>query len=98
MTTHLEKLVATSQSIQCLDFVKVLHYSEFEGEEQLGGEIKKHIGHGNMVVLKGYQLHRGVELKQSDLSNILGLEPSRLAFVHGKSHTVFLLLVYNHPF
>lgn len=87
MTAHVEKLASTARSVNSCDFVKVLHYSDFEGEEQVAVEIRGHLREGCMVVLKGYSPYCTVELKLPDIVNTLCVRPSRLASVHGESYS-----------
>jgi hypothetical protein len=87
VTAHVEKLASTARSVKSCDFVKVLNYSDFEGEEQVAAEIRGHLQEGSMVVLKGYSPYRTVELKVRDIVNALCVQPSRLASVHGESYS-----------
>lgn len=83
MTAHVEKLASSAKSVETCDFVKVLRYSDFEGEEQAAAEIRGYLKDGCMVHLKGYAPYRAVELNKSDIVNALCVRLSSLASVHG---------------
>jgi hypothetical protein len=87
VTSHVEKLASTARSVQSCDFVKVLYYSEFEGEEAVAAEIRGHLQEGCMVVLKGYSPYHMVELKLPDIVNAFCVRPSSLGPVHGESYS-----------
>lgn len=87
MTAHVEKLASAAKSVQTCDFVKVLYYSDFEGEEQAATEIRGYLKEGCMVHLKGYSCYRAVELKKSDIVDALRVRLSSLASAHGGWHS-----------
>lgn len=80
---HLEKLAREVIHVDACDFVVRLEYSDFDGEKSAAEALHLHLKQGRMVLLKGYPFHRGIELTEKDLVNILHLEMSDIAPVHG---------------